>query len=85
MCVLYVDQPTFLFTTICNTDNLDQMAGTFQRYFRFLIATVKMLLYLKVSLDDIKLVTNDTTTYNIQINKSNGPRNISKNIRKLEL
>ena len=61
--MLYIDQLTDLLTKIDNTDNLELIADTLQRYFHLLVAAVKNALISKsVSLDDVKIVINDTLT-----------------------
>ena len=66
--MLYIDQLTDLLTKIDNTDNLELIADTLQRYFRLLVAAVKNALISKsVSLDDVKIVINDTLTCIIHI------------------
>ena len=63
MFVLYVDQMTDLLTKIHNSNDLELIADTLQRYFRLLVATVKNALISKsVSLDDVKIVINGTLT-----------------------
>ena len=66
--MLYIDQLTDLLTKIDNTDNLELIADTLQRYFCLLVAAVKNALISKsVSLDDVKIVINDTLTCIIRI------------------
>ena len=66
--MLYIDQWTKLLTKIDNTDNLELIADILQRYFSLLITEVKNVLMSKsVSLDDVKIVINDTLTHVIHI------------------
>ena len=62
--VFYIDQLNDLLIKIHNSNDLELIADTLQRYFRLLVAAVKNALISKsISLDDVKLVINDTLTY----------------------